>query len=116
MAVRREDGRIRILGRTADVLNVGGENFAVAPMELEIQRVLGVDKVCLFSGLNAAGQEELVIVVETDRALPKAELARIAKKFPYERVRFASLKEFPKTSMGTRKTRRSVLRKLVFPE
>ncbi len=112
MAVSRADGRIRILGRIADVINVQGQKIAVAPVELEIQRELGADEVCVFAGLNGSGQEGVVIVVQTDRALPKAKLERI--KFPsFERVRFAFLKEFPRTA-GTGKTQRSILRRLVF--
>src|SRR5262249_52958190 len=37
MAVRRADGRIRILGRVDDVVNVQGGKFAVTPIEHEIQ-------------------------------------------------------------------------------
>ena len=57
MAVRRADGRIRILGRTADVLNVRGRKVAVAPIELAVQHALRVDEVCLLSGLNEAGKK-----------------------------------------------------------
>jgi acyl-coenzyme A synthetase/AMP-(fatty) acid ligase len=117
MAVRRADGCVRILGRTADVLNVQGRKIAVAPIELEIQRALRVDEVCLFSGLSDAGKDELVVVIQSDGELPRSVRDQIARKFPsFEQVRFAFFKEFPRTTTGTRKTRRSILRKLVFPE
>jgi acyl-coenzyme A synthetase/AMP-(fatty) acid ligase len=117
LAVRRADGRVRILGRTSDVLNVRGQKIAVAPIELEIQRSSGVDEVCLFSGLSETGEEELVVAMQSERALPKLELEQIAREFPlFERVRFAFFKKFPRTATGTRKVQRTVLRKLVFPE
>jgi acyl-CoA synthetase (AMP-forming)/AMP-acid ligase II len=117
LAVGRADGQIRILGRIADVLNLGGRKVAVAPLEMTVQRMLKVDEVCLFSGLSEVGTEDLVIAVETDRALPKAELDQVAREFPsFGRIRFALFKEFPRTTAGMRKTRRSVLRKLVFPQ
>ncbi len=117
MAVRRADGRVRILGRTGDVLNVRGIKTAVAPIELAVQRMLRVDEVCLFSGLSDDGKEEVVVVIQSDRALQKSTLDQVARKFPsFERVRFAFFKEFPRTATGTRKTQRSVLRKLIFPE
>jgi acyl-coenzyme A synthetase/AMP-(fatty) acid ligase len=117
MAVRREDARVRILGRTADVLNVQGVKVAAAPLELDLQRMLGVDEVCLFSGLNGKGKEQLVIAVQSDKELPKAAMETIVRKFSsFEQVRFAILPEFPRTATGTQKTQRSVLRNAVFPE
>ena len=117
MAVQRADGRVRILGRTADVLNMRGQKVAVAPLEMEVRRALRVDEVCLFAGLSDAGQEELVVVVQTDRAPPRSELDAITRAFAsFDQVRFSFFKEFPRTSTGARKTQRSVLRNLVFPE
>jgi acyl-coenzyme A synthetase/AMP-(fatty) acid ligase len=117
MAVRRADGRVRILGRTEDVLNMQGKKIAVAPIELTIQLALGVDEVCLFSGLNEAGKDELVVVIQSDRELPSAVRDQIVRKFQsFEQVRFEYFKEFPRTTTGTRKIRRSVLKKLVFQE
>jgi acyl-coenzyme A synthetase/AMP-(fatty) acid ligase len=115
MAVRRADGRIRILGRTADVLNVRGRKLAVAPLELWIQRALEVEEVCLFSGLNDAGQDQLVVAIQADAQPPKSRLDQVASRFSaFEKVRFAFFKEFPRTE--TRKVRRTVLRRLVFQE
>jgi acyl-coenzyme A synthetase/AMP-(fatty) acid ligase len=117
MAVRRADGRIRVLGRAADVLNLQGRKIAVAPIEQEIQHRLRVDEVCLFSGLNDAAKEVLVIAIQSNRTLQKSDLDAIACKFPsFAEVHFKVLKEFPRTETGTRKTRRPVLRKLVFPQ
>jgi hypothetical protein len=96
-------------------LNIHGLKVAVAPVEMAVQRLLKVDEVCLFSGLDEMGKEELVVAVQTDRELPRAEL-ELTREFPsFERVRVALLKEFPRTTAGTRKTRRSVLRKMLFP-
>ena len=116
MAVSRADGRIRILGRTADVLNLRGQKIAVAPIELAIQHALRVDEVCLLSGLNDAGQEELVVAIQSAAKPPRAALEQIVRDFPsFERVRFEFFKDFPRTATATRKTQRSALRRLVFP-
>src|SRR5262249_7754736 len=115
MAVRRADGRIRIRGRVDEVLNVQGRKHAVAPIEHAIQHQLGVDEVCVFSGLNAAGNEELAVAIQSARQLSRPELEGVARWFAsFERVRFMVLNEFPRTDTGTRKTRRSMLKKLVF--
>jgi len=117
MAVRRADGRIRILGRVDDVVNVQGAKIAVAPIEQEIQQLLGVDEVCLFSGLNAAGNEELAVAIQSSRQLSRSEVEVVARRCaPFETVRVTVFDEFPRTETQARKTRRSVLRKLVFGE
>src|SRR5262249_54237625 len=117
MALRRSDGRIRILGRVDDVLNVQGKKYPVAPIEQVIQQELGVDEVCVFSGLNAAGNEELAVAIESSRQLSRSELEAVTRQCaPFELIRVTVFKEFPREETGTRKTRRSVLRKLVFGE
>lgn len=115
LAVQRTDGRIRILGRTADVLNYHGHKIPVAPIEHQIQRFLGVDDVCIFSGLNENGDEELGIAIQSANAIPELILKSIRSSFAsFERVRFVSLKEFPHSDTGMRKVQRTALRQLVF--
>src|SRR5262249_3507802 len=117
MAVRRADGRIRIFGRVDDVENGEERNFRVAPIEQEIQQVLGVDEVCLFSGLTAAGKEELAVAIQPSRQLSRSEVEVVPRRCaPFETVRVTVFNEFPRTETEARKTRRSVLRKLVFGE
>jgi acyl-coenzyme A synthetase/AMP-(fatty) acid ligase len=115
MAVRRQDGRIRILGRVADVLILHGQKMAVAPIEQSIQHDLEVDEVCLFSGLNKQGYEEVVVAIQSNREIEKAKLDNVALKiFPSQRVRFTIHREFPRTETGTRKIKRALLKKLLF--
>jgi acyl-coenzyme A synthetase/AMP-(fatty) acid ligase len=126
MAVRRPDGRIRILGRIGDVVNVQGIKYPVAPIEHEIQQLLGVDEVCVFSGLNAAGNEEIAVAVQSSRQLLKSELEAVVRqslrrtfitplgRVPFELVRFTVFNEFPRTETGTDRTRRSMPKKQLF--
>jgi acyl-coenzyme A synthetase/AMP-(fatty) acid ligase len=115
-AVRRGDGRIRILGRTADVVIVQGDKIAAAPMEQKIQRRLQVDEVCMFSGLSNEGHEELVIAIQTDRNIPRSELESLASNFRRAKVRFWVHRAFPRAQSGMKKTNRRELRKLVFEQ
>lgn len=111
LAVRREDGRIRILGRNADVLDVGGEKMALAPLEQHIQRMLGVKEVCLFG----RGQEELVIGIEAETAPPVETLRALEAKFPaFQTVRSVVVPAFPRASSGMAKVLRAQLRKRLF--
>jgi acyl-coenzyme A synthetase/AMP-(fatty) acid ligase len=114
MAVRRADGRIRVLGRVADVLNLQGQKIAVAPVEQKIQTFLGVSAACLFSFLSKDGKEELVVAIETSKAPPQSQLDRIAREFKsFQQVRFEILREFPRTDAGMQKIKRAELRKII---
>jgi hypothetical protein len=71
----------------------------------------------MFSGLNALGQEELVIAIQSDEEPPKQKLDSISREFEkFDKVRFSFLKRFPRTETGLEKVRRAELRKMVFPE
>jgi acyl-coenzyme A synthetase/AMP-(fatty) acid ligase len=115
MAVRRGDGRIRILGRSADVVNFRGQKLAVAPIEHEIQNRLGVDAVCVFSGINIAGEDEVVIAIESEHWPENSDMNNLGHEFAqFDQVRFALLQPFPRTRTGTSKIDRIALRKLIF--
>jgi acyl-coenzyme A synthetase/AMP-(fatty) acid ligase len=116
-AVRRKDGRIRILGRTTDVLTLGGVKSAVGPIEQKVQEMLKVEEVCLFSQFTENGQEELAICIQTEHEISQSTLKSVVKKFgPTELVRIVVMKEFPRMDSGMRKVRRAELKKLVFSE
>jgi acyl-coenzyme A synthetase/AMP-(fatty) acid ligase len=116
MAVRRADSRIRILGRSADVVNFRGQKLAVAPIEYEIQSRMGVENVCLFSGINHEGEEEMVIAIESEHWPEQSDLNSLGHEFAqFDQVRFAIVYPFPRTRTGTSKIDRIALRTLVFP-
>jgi acyl-coenzyme A synthetase/AMP-(fatty) acid ligase len=116
MAVQRADGRIRILGRSADVVNFRGQKLAVAPIEHNIQHHLGVPNVCLFSGISDEGEDEVVIAIESEHWPAQSELNNLGHEFAqFDQVRFAIVYPFPRTRTGTSKVDRIALRKLVFP-
>jgi acyl-CoA synthetase (AMP-forming)/AMP-acid ligase II len=112
-ALRRADGRIRILGRASDVLIIKGNKIAVGPVEQAIQQQLGGKEVCVFSGLNPAGEDELVIAIESGSELPNEKLVSISRRFAHDKVRFSFSREFPRTE-GTGKVRRAELRSMLF--
>jgi len=114
MAVKRADGRIRILGRVDAVLNVQGRKMAVQPIEQSIQGYFGVDEVCVFGHINDAGQEELIVAIESPTPPSEAKLDSVRKRFStFDSVRFHVLNEFPRSNTGTGKIRRIVLKNLL---
>ena len=116
MAVRRADGRIRVLGRSVDVLNILGQKFAAAPIEQALQERIGARAVCLFSGIGASGQGEVTAAVETDRPFDepalREELRRVTR---CDEVHITVLARFPRTRTGMAKIDRRALRNLVYP-
>ena len=116
MAIQREDGRIRVAGRSADVLNFQGQKRAAAPIEQLLQEWLGGHPVCLFSGLNPAGQEEITVAVESERPFSQEEMRNLASRLTsFEHVRVVVCRQFPLTRTGTQKVDRVALKKLLFP-
>lgn len=115
MAVEREDGRIRVLGRHADVLNVKGKKMAVAPIEQAIQDLLGVKAVCIFNGIDEEGSEEVLVVCEGEQQPPAAKLAELRRQLQvFDRVRWIMHPVFPRTTTGTSKVNRRALRQQIF--
>jgi acyl-coenzyme A synthetase/AMP-(fatty) acid ligase len=115
VAMLRADGRVRILGRVADVLNVAGRKLAVAPIEDQLRLQLGATTVCLFARLADDGVEELGIALEAPGGPSRETKAAVAAEFPsFGRIRWLVLPELPRTDGGMRKVQRAALRHMVF--
>jgi acyl-coenzyme A synthetase/AMP-(fatty) acid ligase len=115
MAIARADGCIRPLGRKLDVIIVGGQKMASAPLELTLQNMLDADAVCVFSGADSTGRQELVVAVKSDTVPPESILISVSDELRiFENVRFAFTREFPLTETGTQKIDRVALRRLLF--
>jgi acyl-coenzyme A synthetase/AMP-(fatty) acid ligase len=114
LAVKRGDGAVRVLGRALDVVNIGGLKVATAPIEEAVQQALGVNVVCVFSGLDQSGEDGLVVALETSESIDKSKLQSVVSKLPSGTlVRFVGMREFPRTQSGTQKVNRIALRQLV---
>ncbi len=113
-AVRRADGRVRLLGRLDDVLNIGGSKVAVAPIEQQFQQAMRVDNVCLFSQLSDAGQDVLAVAYEAASDLPAARKEGLARQFPtFSQIRFLRFEAFPRV-VTLQKIDRRALRRAIF--
>jgi len=113
LAIKRADGRIRVLGRYEDVLNIDGDKVAVAPIEADLQLQLKVKAVCIFSNVGAQGTE-LVIALEAAERPSEEDQRRIARTFAsFKRVRFEVLAQFPRSEGGFQKIQRAKLREMV---
>ena len=114
LAVRRADGRIRILGRVADTINLQGQKFAVASIEQRLQAYLDVEEVCLFAHATDDGQDELIVALQSRSMPSRAKLDHVRREFHFfNKVRFPVLEAFPRAEIGFQKIRRMALRDLV---
>ncbi|HLI67274.1 MAG TPA: AMP-binding protein [Caulobacteraceae bacterium] len=102
LAVIREDGRMALHGRVTDVINQKGQKILPAPIEDRLRDIFEVSGVCLFSMQNAAGEEEIHVIIETARAIAPDRLAEALNRelpgFPGAHVHFAPA--LPRNPMG----------------
>ena len=115
MAVQRADGKVRILGRVADVLNIGAQKIAVEPIEERARHFLQAANLCIFARQADDGREELLVVIEGDR-LPdetKREAMTAAAPTSVARTHFALVERFPRGDNGMMKVNRRALRAMV---
>lgn len=102
LAVLRADGRMALMGRNTDVINVQGHKIAPAPYEDELCERLGVSAVCLFSRQNDQADEEIHVAIETPAPLDMDRLTQALRAvltgFPNARVHY--VKTLPRNVMG----------------
>ena len=115
MAVKRADGRIRILGRVSDVLNLKGWKIAAAPIEQRIQFEIKARGVCVFATLDDKGNDEIAVAIETDKALTEVQIEFIHNQLkPANNIRCVCFNHFPRTQTAMQKLDRKKLRRWVF--
>ncbi len=64
-----EQGRIRLTGRTADLLNIGGRKLAATTIELALRAIPGVRDAAVVGVEDASRGERVVAFLVSDRAL-----------------------------------------------
>ena len=100
----RSDGRLVLHGRTTSTINLGGEKRPVEILEQRLQERLGLEGICLVSVCGQSVEDELHILVQSQRPVGKDEittaLARVAEllRVPEAHVRF--VESIPRNEMG----------------
>jgi len=114
MAVRREDGRIRILGRVDDVINIAGRKIGIEPFERAAAGVLGVTNLCAFSQQDDQGNDLVVFVIEGEKLPDRLKLEKLAGNLKQSgKVRFSLIDKFPRGTNGMMKVNRRKVLELV---
>ena len=71
------DGRLALIGRMTDVINVLGSKFAPGPIEEAVQREFGISGACVFSIRQADGEELVHIAIEARAPIDHDRLATL---------------------------------------
>ncbi|MBS0639866.1 MAG: acyl--CoA ligase [Proteobacteria bacterium] len=102
-----EPGKLVVLGRADDMLNIGGIKLAPGPLEDEIKQLPGVRDAALLGITRELGLDSLLVAVEIDGTLPldfRARIAPILNRY-VGKFDILPLPSFPRTENG--KIRRS---------
>jgi acyl-CoA synthetase (AMP-forming)/AMP-acid ligase II len=94
--------RLALYGRVTAVLNVLGEKRPALPVELAVEKALGVDGVCALSDEGPDLSEELHIVIETPEKISPERLRPVAERHlsQFPKVHFHFVERLPRNDMG----------------
>lgn len=111
LAIQREDGRIKILGREKNVINIGGNKKPIEQVEINAMRDLNVNNLCLFSLQNKNGDVILKVVIEDDKLPNQDNLKKfiLAIGFSFSSIEFHYIKNFPYQVLGIPKIDRTAI-------
>ena len=102
LAVRNPDGRIALVGRITDVINIRGDKVGTAPTERALQDRLGAVGVCLFSMQGEDGAEALHLALQLGRTVGVDELTQAiqAELSGFPGVRVHLVEDLPRNDSG----------------
>ena len=96
IAIMREDDRVRILGREADIIVVKTDKFMTGPYERSLRDKIGARNVRIIAQRNVIGQDELFIGIEGDCMPTEAAFRSTLPFIPlFEQVHVSLFPEFP---------------------
>ena len=102
LGVMDDKGRLRLLGRVTDVINLRGDKLPAEPVETALQRALGVSAVCALSEQGSDAAEQLHIVLETASPIDAATLRHAAEAHlrGFTDIHFHFVDALPRNHMG----------------
>ena len=98
-----EPGKLVVLGRADDMLNIGGIKLPPAPIEDEIREIGGVLDAAVLTISDTTGSDALLVAVEVDAAAAPADLRVRVEPLVARYVRsfhLLPLPSFPRTETG----------------
>jgi acyl-CoA synthetase (AMP-forming)/AMP-acid ligase II len=109
----RADGRLVLHGRASSVIIFGGGKMAAEPIEQKLQDRLCIEAACLLSLPGELGKDDVHLILQSRRRLPRAELtAAVKSEMPQLLpVTVHFITEMPRNDMG--KIDRIILRRRI---
>ena len=112
IAVRSEDGAVRILGKTSDVIIIGGDKYPLSPLEEKLAAALGVDACCAFPHVRQDGSTFLLVALSKVPPTSTAVDDVVTEIFPgFKETAWRSYEAFPVKGVG--KVDRPLLKKWI---
>jgi acyl-coenzyme A synthetase/AMP-(fatty) acid ligase len=101
LGILGDDGRLSLLGRVTNVINVMGHKRATTPIETALQDRLGAEAVCVFSVPSDGGEDVHVAIQPGGVISPEDLRAALAAALPgVAQVCVHAVKAFPRNHMG----------------
>lgn len=113
LGVIRSDGRLALVGRVTDVVNVLGNKFAPGPIEEAVQREFAISGACIFSMPQANGEEAVHIAIESRQLVDLDRLGALLYTMlpgPF-RAAVHLVDPLPRNDMG--KVQRNILKQML---
>jgi acyl-coenzyme A synthetase/AMP-(fatty) acid ligase len=111
LAVSLGDGRLLLVGRSEDVLNIGGHKFACADLEAALRHEAGLDDVAVLPGADAAPPVIACVLREAQSWAAAAERIRAVLPSLLQNAGLCAVNAIPRTPEG--KLRRPQLRAML---
>jgi acyl-coenzyme A synthetase/AMP-(fatty) acid ligase len=107
------DGRLGLHGRSTDVINALGTKIATGPIEQKLADRYGAEGVCVFAAPNAAGEDEVHVVIQSAAPIDARLMEPHARELRglFHAVHFHRVAQLPRNHMG--KVQRMVLRQQI---
>jgi acyl-coenzyme A synthetase/AMP-(fatty) acid ligase len=102
LGVSDGDGRVALLGRVTDVINILGDKRPAGPIEAALEAELGVSAVCVLSEQASDASEVAHVVIEAESPIDSERLrAAASKHLPgFFRASFHFVSGLPRNHMG----------------
>ena len=101
IALLSAGGELTLVGRVAQILNLGGVKLPIEALEERLQALDGVEDACAFLRAQGAGEPELVVVAVAAEAVAAGLGAAIRAAFPkLPPVTLCTAPALPRGSMG----------------
>lgn len=115
IGIMRDDGRIKVLGRSADVINIGGNKIATREIEESLEKIFDTHAACVFSAQDENSDQIIIFSLEGVKAIMPIQISQMNRMMgKYNTiVKVVQIPKFPRTTNGMLKIDRSKIKEVI---